>query len=272
MSWRARSDGREVDPGAYDGTVWLWELVSEDGAEERGVRVKISGTAMALRDVHPRVADARTSKGETEISGVLDWVEPPEEIEFVSTSSAPSYKGGDPGPESKEVGEIGNWFDERGITMMFTGRGVGVGPNPPPIQTWTANLLDLDRDELLYRAETPSRLEAARKAKAWWQEHEERPHRTVAIGTAPETDIALPITPIGGTVPKPEISREQAVRLRRHRLHLVWTGPDPDDPDSCWMIEVFNQDERLIGIAIQPEAQDALSTVLEDLVPPGEPV
>jgi hypothetical protein len=272
MRWRLAGDGREVDPGGADATVWLWELVSEDGTRRRSVRVKISGTAMVVRDVAWRLGQARKSRGQTEIARILDWDEPPDVVEFHSASRSPTLTGGDPGPEVRELAAIVDWFERRDIELLFGGHGVGAGPGPPPVQTWSATLLDLEVGELIARFEAPTRLAAARAARAWWREHRERPPTTAEIEPAVEQDIALPITPSGGEAEAPKIGPEQLARVRQLQTlyTLVWTRPDPRDPDSLWMIEALDKDGRLVSFAVQSTAEDALLTILEDLLPPDE--
>jgi hypothetical protein len=272
VRWGPTGDGREVDTGGYDGTVWLWELVSEDGTMRRSVRVKVSGTAMVTRDVHWRVAGARHGKGATEITRVLQWDEPPEEIEFHSGSRAPTYLGGDPGREARAVAEIVDWFEQRGIVVLFAGHGYGTGPQRPSIQRWAANLIDLEKDELLARFEGRTRLEAAQAAQASWRERREATPQTVKSGTATEIDTALPITPHGGVGEQRTIGPDQAVQIRKlqTRYALIVTAPDPNDPDSGYMIEVFDKVGQLVGIAVQPTLEDALLTIIEDLIPPAE--
>jgi hypothetical protein len=272
VRWGPTGDGREEDPGGYDGTAWQWELVSEVGTKRRSVRVKISGTAMITRDVHWRVAGARHGKGATEIARVLEWDEPPEQIEFHSGSRTPTYAGGDPGPEARAIAEIVEWFEERGIVVLFAGHGYGTGPQPPPITRWAANLIDLERDELVDRFEARTRLEAAQAAQASWREHREATPQTIEIGTLSETDVAQPITPHGGAGDQPSIGPDQADQIRKlqTRYTLLLTAPDPNDPDSGYMIEVFDKHGELVGIAVQPTLDEVLLTIIEDLIPPAD--
>jgi hypothetical protein len=59
----------------------------------------------------------------------------------------------------------------------------------------------------------------------------------------------------------------QALALKRHNVHLTYTAPTEGDPESGWMIEVFDDAGHLRGIAVGKTAEDALTTVLEDLLP-----
>jgi hypothetical protein len=267
MRWGPTGEGREVDAGGYDGTVWLWELVSEDGAKRRNVRVQITGTAMATRDLHWRVAGARHGRGATEIARILQWDEPPEEIEFHSASRTPTYVGGNPGVDARAITEIVDWFEERGIAVLFAGHGYGTGPTRPPISRWAANLIDLDKDELVGRGEGRTRLEAARSAQASWREQHEAKSQTIELAPAIEIDTALPITPHGGADEQLSIGPDQADQIRslQKQYTLVVTEPDPNDPDSGYMIEVFAKDGHLVTIAVQPALEDALLVVIEEL-------
>ena len=170
MPWQIVSEGQEIPPpGGADATVWRWELGSDPDSERRTVLVKISGTAMVAEAVHFRVDHARRSEGQTEVHRVLDWDEPPSEIVFNSASEAPDFIGGEPGPAAVELAETAAWFQERGIVLVWTGRGVGRGP----LTSHSANLIDLEADDLVARFERPFRLDAVREAQRWWLENRE---------------------------------------------------------------------------------------------------
>jgi hypothetical protein len=257
-------------------------LGSDDGGKRRSVRVKITGTAMVMRDVHWRVGTARDTKGQTEIARVLEWEEPPEEIEFHSTSRTPTYSGGDPGPEVRELAEIADWFEERGIVILFAGHGpTFTGPirEVPPPSIWNANLLDLEKDELVNRFEARSRLEAARAARDWWRSTRERGDaHAITLTPATETDTALPLSATGGHAGASggqadlRVGPDEAARLRQlqTRYTVVITRPDAEESGSMWMIELFDKTEALVGIAVQPTLDEALLTIVEDMLPPDD--
>jgi hypothetical protein len=257
--WTLTEDGREVSPpGGYDGTAWDWELVNPETSARKVVRVKISGTAMATSNLPFRASGARASHGQSEVQRVLDWDEPPDEIEFYSTSNTPEIRGGDPGPEVKELSEITEWFEARGIWLVFSGHATLSPSGTVTYEVRTANLINREADEVVNRFESPfSRLEAARAAQQWWRDHREaRPADLGDLSASGSSDASL------------ILSAGQREVVKRHRLHLVYSSPAEGDPESGWMIEVYNDADELLGIAVGQTAEDALTTVLEDLLPP----
>jgi hypothetical protein len=256
--------------GGEDATVWAWEFAAEGSSKRRTVLVKISGTAMASDDLHFRVAHGRDSKGQTEVQRVLEWEEPPKEIVFHSESEAPEIRGGERGPAVKEIGALAEWFDDRGILLVFTGRGTGVGPTPPPISRWTANLIDPKADKLLARFEASSRVAAARDAQRWCREYKEPKTQTIEPPSILSAEAFGNPTVEGEEVEAPKLPAEQLERVKRYGFHLIYTAPAEGDPDSDWMIEAYDDGGELRGIAAQKTVDDALLTILEDLLPPEE--
>lgn len=267
MSWRPTGDGRAVQTDA-DTNAWEWELVNEDGSERRGVIVEISGTAMSAADVHFRVDHARQSNGQTEIERVREWREPPRKIVLHSASTIPDMEGGDPGPDLAEIVAITDWFDQRDITLVFTGRGSGVLGGAPLggaplggfITSHTANLIDLEADDLIGRFEAGSRLAAAREAQQWWIENK-GPGKPVTIELAPAHGKSRATLEI--SVPK--ISPEQREKLNRRDIHLVLNGPSPDGPDSGYVFEAYDKDGNMVGLSVGETADDAWLALYDDL-------
>jgi hypothetical protein len=264
MSWRPNGDGVEVrPPGGEDATVWQWDLVSDNG-DRHSVLVFVSGTAMSLKNVPFRVEHARQSSGHTEVSRILDWEEPPRRIILHSESQLPTYDGGEPGPEVRELTEIVSWFEERGLLLLFTARGRGIPRGEVEYTTHSANVIDQEADELVARSEARTRLEAARDARAWWIEN-----REAAGGSGVELDLQ----PVEGKssatldLQTPDISSEQREHFDRREVILVTTGPDTDDPESGWMFEAYSKNGTLLGITVAATAQDAYLTLYDDLFP-----
>jgi hypothetical protein len=268
MSWRLTGDGQAVQTEA-DASAWAWEIVNEDGSERRKAIVEISGTAMSASSVPFRVDHARQSNGQTEIERVLEWREPPRKIVLRSESTVPDMDGGDPGPDVAEIIEITDWFDERGITLVFTGRGSGAlgaaplggAPLGALITSHTANPIDLEADDLVERFEAESRLAAARDARQWWIENR-GPGKPITIELAPahETSSAATLE-----ISVPKISAEQQAELDRREIHLVLNGPSPDGPDSGYVFEAYDKDLKMIGLSVGEAADDAYLALFDDL-------
>jgi hypothetical protein len=209
---------------------------------------------MSSANVPFRVDRARESSGQTEIVRILDWEEPPERIVLHSESQAPTIHGGEPGPEVRELAEIIDWFEERGILLVFTARGAGVGEDVR-LTIHSANLIDHEADQLVARFEARTRLISAREARDWWLASRESKSTAAATSTATSG------------VEAPAIPPDQRRRLKRRHVSLVITGPDADDPESGWMIEAYSKEGKLLGIAVAATAQDAYLTIYDDLFP-----
>lgn len=277
MPWQIASAGEKIQPpGGADATVWRWQLIDEQ-RESRTVLVKITGTAMAAQDVHFRLDHARRSEGQTEVSRVLDWDEPPEEIAFGSASEVPDFIGGDPGPEVAELAEIAAWFQERGIVLVWTGRGVGVSPETAKITTHSANLIDQEADKLVARFEAPWRVDAVREAQRWWIENKpsesaasngERKGRIVEGSAHLVGESHLEAS---GEVTRPHVPRDDLDALVRHGRAIWFTEPDPDDPESRWMAEVWNVETgTIIEVATGYTAEEAFVIIRPSVLPPDD--
>jgi hypothetical protein len=257
MKWRIVGDGEEVRSGA-DVSAWAWEVERDDGSERHTVTVEISGTAMTASNVHFRVDKARQSKGLSEISGLLEWNELPRKIVLHSNTTVPDMDGGDPGPDLHELLEIADWFSERGIWLVFSGRSGGTGPGVS-YASQTANLIDPEADALVERLEAPSRLEAARKARDWWIE-KRGPGKPAEI----ELNPAQATSSATLEIHVPKISPEERGQLDRREIQLVVNGPDANDPDSGYVIEAYVKGV-LVGIAVGGTADEAWLTLFDDL-------
>jgi hypothetical protein len=122
---------------------------------------------MSSSTVPPVVEKARQSEGGSAVAAILEWEEPPTRIRFNTDSHEPIAEGGEPGPEVRELIEIVDWFQERGIYLMFAARGGGTGPIPavPHYSVHTAHVIDAKADKLFGSFEGPTRLEAGRTAR-----------------------------------------------------------------------------------------------------------
>jgi hypothetical protein len=270
VAWRLTGDGQEIPaPDGADAVVWRWELVSDVGAEHRPVLVRISRMAMVAESVHFRVRHARESKGQTEVQRILDWEEPPEQISFHSASTEPEYAGGKPGGEVLELAQITAWFDERGIALVFTGR---EGRSPTGVVNygrWAANLIDPKADELVHRVEAPSRIEAAREAKRWWEQ--ERPARPADLGqltASAQSDATLELST--GPIEHPKLTPEQRQVVKQYRVQLIYSLPDEGNPESGYVIEAYDDAGGLIDIGVAETVDDALLAIIESITPPED--
>jgi hypothetical protein len=277
MPWRIVKAAEEIPPpGGADATVWRWELADESGAERRTVLVKISGTAMVAEDVHVRVATSRASEGQTEVHRILDWDEPPSEISFHSAADAPDFVGGEPGPEVAELAEVAAWFQERGIVILWTGRGTGIAPETARITTHSANLIDPEADELVARFEAPWRVQAVRDAQRWWVDNKESESTEGRVmdksGGATATLQAGGRVEVSGEPPAvPHVSPPELETLVRHGRVLWFTEPDPEDPESRWLAEVRDAySGTIIDFATGYTAEEAYVTIRPSILPPDD--
>ncbi len=116
----------------------------------------------------------------------------------------------------------------------------------------TANLIDPAADKLLKRFERSSRLEAARDAKAWWEED-----------NAATIDLASATATFGGSL---EL-RAGIEELRTHGFELVWTEMGTKDA-PLWMVDVLNEDGEIVASGLGNNRDDAVLEVAEALQPP----
>lgn len=273
MPWLLTEPGKEIRPPAgEDALFWAWELASEDGADRRTVLVKISETAMSSDDVSIRLDQARQSNGQTEINRILEWEEPPEEIEFHSKSTSPTIRGGRPGSPLQEITQITDWMEGQGILLAFSGRVRGRPDGLVEYTAQAANLIDEEGD-LVHRVETGSRLEAAREAAEWLRQQLEALKTGGASITAKAGGTGT--TSLGPSTGDVAISgwrigEEEAALLTRYDAHLVFTAPTPDDPDSGWMVEAVDDQGNNLGIAVGRTWDDAVLTILDDIRPPED--
>jgi hypothetical protein len=257
MKWDTIGDAEPLNPGGYDGSVWRWQLQQVDNADRNAsVIVRISGTAMSMGEdaLPPRVAAARETQGFSEVVQTLDWELPPDEIRLDSQRVVPS--GGDPGPEGRELIEIEDWFEERGMLLIFAARGLGSADGTTIVSTThSTHVVARDEDKYFNHFEGVTRLESARKAKAYWEGQQRE------IGQAVEEEEALPMKAVLS------VERSQKVQtLRDQGKHLAWTEPtDPNDP--VWALRVYNDKGELLAIGLGDDVEDALLEVAEELLP-----
>lgn len=258
MTWEIESGGERVNPGGYDGWIWLWRLRKSDDPERRhSVSVGISGTALSMDEtaLPPRIVIARETEGRSEVEQVLEWPDPPDEITVGSQRVTPV--GGDPGPEQRELLDIIDWFEERGLLLWFAAHGIGGADGATIVsQTHSAHVVASEEDKYLGHFEGPTRLAAARAAKAHW-EREVIP-AVLKLGPATVTSSAHLKLSVGAA--------SEVETLKEQGFHLVWIEPsDPKEP--IWMVEVFNEDGELITTGLGDNVEDALLGVAEDLLP-----
>jgi hypothetical protein len=268
MIWSIEDDGKSLNPASYDGSVWQWRLRHADDPQRGHVLIlRITGTAMAMgKEALPfRAEIARDSQGRSEVEVILDWPEPPDEIEIHSQGVRRS--GGDPGPEQREINEIVEWFDERGAVVFLFARGGGSGSTDTIQMTrHTAYVAARGADEHLFKAEGTSHLEAIRKAKEKWESDghgvylELHPSR----GTS-STSLGL-TTPKVGRVEK---AREAAKASGREFFIVAWQ-PLPSsegDTKAPHLIEVTNQDGEFIDGGIGDDPENSILEVAPFLLP-----
>ena len=193
---------------------------------------------------------------------------------FNSVSEGPEIVGGDPGPEAIEIAEIAAWFQDRGIVLLWDGRGpAGWSPGTPMrITTHWANLLDLEADEHLARFEAPLRVEAVRRAQKWWEEAregvEESDKRVIEQSGGATSELSG-----GGSVelPRPHLTPPDLAGLKLHGFVIWFTEPDPEDPESRWLAVVSEvETARIIDFATGYTAEEALITVRPSIQPPDD--
>lgn len=257
MGWEIEGGNERLDPVGYDGWVWRWRLRHDlDPKRRESIIVRISGTAMSMADevLPPRVAVARETEGRSEIEQVLGWPIPPDEIRVDSQRVVPS--GGDPGPEGRELIEILQWFEGRGMLVIFAARRQLSGDGVTVVgETHSAHVVARDEDKYFNHFEALSRLDAARKAKAHWEE----------VGEEAQVDAAPVSARAEAPVPRVE-KTERVEALREQGYRLVWIEPvDPDDP--IWALQVFTDEGELLVIGLGDNVEDALLSVAEDLLP-----
>jgi hypothetical protein len=62
-----------------------------------------------------------------------------------------------------------------------------------------------------------------------------------------------------------KIDTAEVERLTRSGKTLIWNYPTDDDPDSGWLLEVYDDRNRLIDFAVADDPTDALLTIIENL-------
>jgi hypothetical protein len=260
MTWVLQGRAEELNPAGYDGRIWQWRLqpASHPDEGERTITVRISGTALAMgsETLPRRIQLARSSAGQSEVEQVLDWQVPPDVLDISSRHVMP--QGGEPGPEQRELVEILAWFADQDISVFFTQAAMlGLGTaEPPPPGPVTAHLQKAGVDGLVGSHDGRDRLEAAGKAQVAWRDAKSKP-----IGTVTESNIAMPITPSLGSK-----GHEALETLRSHKREVVWTEP-VDNDEGFWMLEVFDEEGRLLVIGLGDSQDDAILEVAEYLYP-----
>lgn len=89
VSWRIESGPHPAPWDGRDAVGWVWLLENEAG-ETRGIRVDVSGTAMAVASEHlpDETVQARETHGRSEVELVLDTDEPPRRIALTTVGRA----------------------------------------------------------------------------------------------------------------------------------------------------------------------------------------
>jgi hypothetical protein len=267
MLWVIHGDGQPQNPQGYDGSVRQWQLLADDDPDrQHQVLVRITGTAMAMGEdaLSIRAATARETQGRSEVEQVLEWPQPPDEIEIGSTGVR--RFGGDPGPEQREINEIVEWFDERGAIVMFTARRGGVGSVENAL--WvkhSAHVLARDVDQHLYHAEGSSRLEAARHAKERWdaEGHGVLLGKLEAHGSS-TTTLELDTAKAAHKVKADEAARTQ----QRQVFQVTWEEvTDPRSPNPLHKVEVSTEDGEVTEIALGDDVEDGVLEIALSLLP-----
>lgn len=248
MFWTIQGDSERQNPEGYDGHVWQWQLLADHDADERRfIVVRVSGTVMAMGEaaLSTRIAVARETRGRSEIEMVVDWPEPPSEIEVLSHGIRPA--GGDPGPEQREINEIIEWFEERDAMVIFGAHGMR-------LEKHSAHVMEQTKGDHLYSVVGLSRLEAIRTAKERWDAEGHGQQNKLEPSAAPTTKQAL------------SIDQEAVKTLRSEGFRIVWTEPtDPDDP--IWMGQAFDETGELLEMALGKDPEDVLLELAEALLP-----
>jgi hypothetical protein len=247
VAWRIVGDPEDARPGDYDGLIWVWELELPHTARRECVWVKLSGTAAATAEeaLPPRVAEARRTRGESEIGRILGWKQPPRALELHSRSHEPLVSGGDSGdaPRRKLVldPEIGN-ISRR---LMALGYWLGISQTTgasTAVATVRRHEDPLDAPNEVFLGDGP--LDAARRAEEYCQE-------VVAAEQRP-----------------PDRPPETAERLVSHGYQILWHEP-LSEREPIWMVFVYDDRGRLIDAGLGDDRTDALLGVGERLLPPG---
>jgi hypothetical protein len=236
-------------------------LVSEGGNDRTTVEVAISGTAMSSSNVPLLVEEARRTRGQSVVAGVVGWDRPPERIELDSESVKPKYEGGDPGAEVRELNAITDWFDDQGLLVVFTAGGYG---HSPSTINWKHNVSIFDGSasgRLLLRVEgKPSRFAALREAKVQWEARSGE-HKTLHLSDD------LTVTDEASTEVTPADAAKK--RLQELGVHLVFSRTSEAD-DAFWVGEVYDEDGINLKAVQVAETLDDLWLVLADDVLPDE--
>lgn len=48
---------------------------------------------------------------------------------------------------------------------------------------------------------------------------------------------------------------------------MIWTAPDPEDRDSMWLIEVYNDEGTHVAIEVGDNPEDLMLAVVEKMIP-----
>lgn len=134
----------------------------------------------------------------------------------------------------------------------ITSRGGGTGPTFSGF-THRANVADLESDQFVLTTEGTTRLEAVRRAREQWQAQES------ASESHPE--------PTQAPLALQNVKTEQIGKLRQQGIHLIWSAPDEAESQSGWMVEVYDDANNLLDLAVHKDPEDALLTIIENLVP-----
>jgi hypothetical protein len=249
MTWQISAGPDQTDVAGRDATGWSWGLLHQDDGRDHHLMAVISGSAYSSspEGLPLRVVDFRETLGRTEVEAILDWAEPP--FELAADTLGVRRVGGRPGPWSKQIVELTEWFTARDVRMFFTGKIVGQGQ--VYANTYFAHLREAGgKQRQLGSFEGRSEIEAAERARDWWLEHADDPTGEVRKTLAePGTRAA-----------------EGEARLRSERFHLVWTKED-DPRKSAWVCQVFDDDGRLIDMGVGDDVEDAILEVAPRLLP-----
>jgi hypothetical protein len=210
---------------------------------------------------------ARDTQGKSEVEIVLDWPEPPDEIEV--HAEGVKRTGGDPGPEQREINEIVEWFSQRGAVVFLFGGGGGSGhTDPMQLTRYTAYAAARGADNHLFKAEGQSYLEAVRNAKG------KREHDGHGVFLELQPAHATVTTRLGPPPAAPEIdpvekAREAAKASDREFFVVAWQrlpniGGDFKAPH---LIEVTNKAGDFVDKAIGDDPENSILKALPFLLP-----
>lgn len=265
MTWRIdpEIEAYEARGTDYDGVIWRWGVISEDGAKVKlTINVKVTGTTMASAEgsLPHRVARARRTEGRTEIEAVLDWMITPDEIEINSLKV--TRWGGTPGNEQLEVNEVIDWFAARGATVFLSRPGPSGESSICQAHIWVPG-----GDWFLYAEEGDSYLEVVEAAKARWQED----GRGVYLELSPahgRSSASLELT----TPTKIERTRkaiEAELSSGAQKVELTWVplSGDGESGRPFHLLEIRAADGAVVEIGCGDDPEDTLLELAEKLLP-----